>query len=227
MKNKSLIGAAILFTIASALWLLNQHSPGMIAPHVVQVIHWAAICALCLYGIKKRSLTAWIFISMVVGASMGNDWPAVGPGCRTVSLIFLRLVKTLIAPLMFAMVVQGIAQHSDLKKTGRMGLKAIIYFEIVTTIAIFIGLVAIQITKPGVGIHLPAEASQVQVAKLTASNAILNVFPENIGKRLLKDRRCRFWCSAYCSDSAWRWRLKRSVRLSLSFATVLRPRCSR
>jgi hypothetical protein len=182
MKNKSLIGAAILFTIASALWLLNQHSPGMVAPHVVQVIRWAGIGALCLYGIKKRSLTVWIFISMFVGASLGNDWPAVGPGCRTVSLIFLRLVKTLIAPLIFAMVVQGIAQHSDLKKTGRMGLKAIIYFEIVTTIAIFIGLVAIQITKPGVGIHLPSEAASLQVAKLTASSAILNVFPENIGK---------------------------------------------
>ena len=182
MKNKSLIGAAILFTIASALWLLNQHSPGMVSPHVVQVIRWAGIGALCLYGIAKRSETTWIFISMLIGACLGHDWPAVGPGCRTVSLIFLRLVKTLIAPLIFAMVVQGVAQHSDIKKTGRMGLKAIIYFEIVTTIAIVIGLVAIQITKPGVGIHLPAEAAQVQVAKLTASSAILNVFPENIGK---------------------------------------------
>jgi proton glutamate symport protein len=182
MKNKSLIGAAILFTIASALWLLNQHSPGIVSPHVVQVIRWAGVGSLCLYGIAKRSGTTWIFISMLIGACLGHDWPAVGPGCRTVSLIFLRLVKTLIAPLIFAMVVQGIAQHSDLKKTGRMGLKAIIYFEIVSTIAIVIGLVAIQITKPGVGIHLPAEAAQFQVAKLTASSAILNVFPENIGK---------------------------------------------
>ncbi|MGA2962590.1 MAG: cation:dicarboxylase symporter family transporter, partial [Candidatus Korobacteraceae bacterium] len=182
MKNKSLIGAAILFTIASVMWLLNQHSSGMVAPHLVQVIRWAGIAALCLYGIEKRSGTTWIFIAMLIGACMGHDWPGVGPGCRTVSLIFLRLVKTLIAPLIFAMVVQGIAQHSDIKKTGRMGLKAIIYFEIISTIAIIIGLIAVQISKPGVGLHLPAEASQVQVAKLTASSAILNVFPENIGK---------------------------------------------
>ncbi|MGA2963715.1 MAG: cation:dicarboxylase symporter family transporter [Candidatus Korobacteraceae bacterium] len=176
MKNKSLIGAAILFAIASVMWLLN------LPPHLVQVIRWAGIAALCLYGIEKRSGTTWIFIAMLIGACMGHDWPGVGPGCRTVSLIFLRLVKTLIAPLIFAMVVQGLAQHSDLKKTGRMGLKAIIYFEVISTLAIVIGLVAIQMTKPGVGIHLPAEASQVQVAKLTASSAILNVFPENIGK---------------------------------------------
>jgi Na+/H+-dicarboxylate symporter len=176
MKTKSLIGAAILFIIAGALWLLN------LAPQLAQVLRWAGLCSLCLYGIAKRSGTTWIFIAMLIGACLGHDWPAVGPGCRTVSLIFLRLVKTLIAPLIFAMVVQGLAQHSDLKKTGRMGLKAIIYFEIVSTIAIIIGLVAIQITKPGIGIHLPAEATQVQVAKLTASSAILNVFPENIGK---------------------------------------------
>jgi proton glutamate symport protein len=182
MKNKSLIGAAILLTLAAVVWLVNQYSPGAVSPGLVFILRWAGIAALCVYGIAKRSVTVWIFISMVVGACMGHDWPSVGPGCRTVSLIFLRLVKTLIAPLMFAMVVQGLAQHSDLKKTGRMGLKAIIYFEIITTIAIVIGLVAIQITKPGVGIHLPPEASSVQVAKLTASTAILNIFPENIGK---------------------------------------------
>jgi proton glutamate symport protein len=182
MKNKSLIGAAILLTLAAIVWLVNQYSPGAVSPGLIFILRWAGIAALCVYGIAKRSVTVWIFISMVVGACMGHDWPSVGPGCRTVSLIFLRLVKTLIAPLMFAMVVQGLAQHSDLKKTGRMGLKAIIYFEIITTIAIVIGLVAIQITKPGVGIHLPPEAASVQVSKLTASTAILNIFPENIGK---------------------------------------------
>jgi len=73
---------------------------------------------------------------MVAGAEIGHDWPTVGQNLRVLSLIFLRLIKTIIAPLIFSTLVVGIAGHSDIKKVGRMGIRALIYFEIVTTIAL-------------------------------------------------------------------------------------------
>jgi proton glutamate symport protein len=103
--------------------------------------------------------------------------------------IFLRLIKTIIAPLIFATLVVGIAGHSNLKQVGRMGLKAIIYFEVVTTIALFIGLAAINISKAGIGSSLEAKANQVEKAeKLLGQknehDVILDIFPENIAKSI-------------------------------------------
>src|SRR5204862_5891326 len=73
---------------------------------------------------------------------------------RSLSTLFLNLVKSIIAPLIFATLVIGIAGTGDIKQVGRMGVKALIYFEIVTTFALFIGLAAVNITKPGVGVSL-------------------------------------------------------------------------
>ncbi len=101
------------------------------------------------------------------------------------SKIFLNLVKTIIAPLLFATLVVGIAGHSNLKQVGRMGWKSIVYFEIVSTIALFIGLAAINLSKAGVGVNLPDGAEQSampEVKKQTTQEIILHVFPENIAK---------------------------------------------
>jgi len=99
-------------------------------------------------------------------------------------MIFLRLIKTIIAPLLFATLVVGIAGHSNLRQVGRLALRSIIYFEVVTTIALVIGLVAINLAKPGVGVQLPtmttSEASGM--AKLSAEDTLLHAFPENIAK---------------------------------------------
>src|SRR5439155_6439504 len=108
-----------------------------------------------------------------IGAEIGHDWPGVAVNLRVLSLIFLRMIKTIIAPLLFATLVVGIAGHSNLKQVGRMGIKALIYFEIVTTIALFIGLAVINISRAGVGVDVPATASPGQTlgtpAKPTAS----------------------------------------------------------
>src|SRR4028119_2493150 len=89
---------------------------------------------------------------MLVGIELGHDAPAVAMNFKVLSDVFLRLVKTIIAPLVFATLVVGIAGHADLKQVGKMGVKALIYFEVVTTFALFIGLAAINLTKAGVGI---------------------------------------------------------------------------
>src|SRR5690606_14319379 len=100
-------------------------------------------------------LTTWILVSMVIGAELGHDYPAIAVQFQVLSKVFLQLIKTVIAPLLFATLVVGIAGHSDIKQVGRMGWKSLLYFEIVTTVALFIGLAAINLSKAGVGIQAP------------------------------------------------------------------------
>src|SRR5258708_37109882 len=109
------------------------------------VARWLAIVALATYAFERKSLTTWILFSMVLGGEIGHDFPGAAVNLRVLSLVFLRMIKTIIAPLLFGTLVVGIAGHSDLKQVGRMGIKALIYFEVVTTIALFIGLGAINL----------------------------------------------------------------------------------
>ena len=137
------------------------------------------------YGCLRRTLTAWIFIAMLLGAEIGHDFPHVATHLRVLALIFLRLIKTIIAPLLFGTLVVGIAGHSNLRQVGRLGFRSIIFFEVVTTIAIFLGLGAINLTKAGVGVQLPPTTSHrhhSSVSKLSAEDTILHIFPENIAK---------------------------------------------
>src|SRR6266702_1815665 len=145
---------------------------------------WVGLAGLVLYAWQRRSLTAWILVSMAVGAEIGHDWPMVGQSARLLSLVFLRLIKTVIAPLLFATLVVGIAGHSNLRQVGRMGLKALLYFEVVTTIALFLGLAAINLSRAGVGVTPPAQlqAAGITGQSQTAAEAILNAFPENVAK---------------------------------------------
>src|SRR5260221_12432577 len=99
---------------------------------------WIAIAGIAAYAVRRRSLTTWILVSMIVGAEIGHDWPAVGVNLRVLSQVFLRMIKTIIAPLIFGTLVVGIAGHSNLKQVRRMGVKALIYFEAGTTTALLI-----------------------------------------------------------------------------------------
>lgn len=133
---------------------------------------------------RRRSLTVWILVSIVAGAEFGHDLPEIAKNIQFLSDIFLRLIKTIIAPLIFATLVNGIAGHNDLKLIGRLGWKSILYFEIMSTIALFIGLLAINISKAGEGLVLPAVANApAAVVKAHSwSDFLLNMFPENIAK---------------------------------------------
>src|SRR5437870_1711988 len=106
------------------------------------IFRWIVISALLGFAWKRKSLTTWILVAMVAGAEIGHDWPDAAIKLRLLSLIFLNLIRTIIAPLLFGTLVVGIAGHSNLRQVGRMGVKALIYFEAVTTIALFIGLAA-------------------------------------------------------------------------------------
>jgi len=119
---------------------------------------------------------------MGIGLLTGWYFPDVAITLRPLSTIFIRLIRSLIAPLIFSTLVVGIAGHGDLKQVGRMGVKALIYFEIVTTLALVIGLVAVNIIRPGDGVNLQAAAQSVEISAKQQSIAevVAHIVPQSI-----------------------------------------------
>ncbi len=149
----------------------------------------------------RISLTKQIFIGLVLGVIVGvfihyflDDNPEAKAHAiqwvRVLSRVFLSLIKVIIAPLLFSTLVVGIAGAGTLKEVGRIGLKALIYFEVVTTLALFIGLGAVNLTKPGIGVNLPAEQSveakeiAARAGKMSPQDHIVNIFPTSLIKSM-------------------------------------------
>ncbi|HAR20476.1 MAG TPA: dicarboxylate/amino acid:cation symporter, partial [Cytophagales bacterium] len=156
---------------------------------LLSLLGWAFIISLAYYAFRKQSLTTWIIVSMFIGIKVGYDFPAFSLHLKVVSQIFLRLIKTVIAPLLFATLVVGIANQSNLKQVGRLGWKSLLYFEIVTTLALCIGLLAINFTGAGVGIDLPENTLKNEIAQVpsqTFEEIVLHIFPENISKAIFE-----------------------------------------
>src|SRR5712691_8709437 len=189
MKNK-LLAAAILtatIAIAASLFVSTQWAGAQIVPLPAlapALLRWLAIVLLAAYATSRRSLTAWILVGLLAGAEFGHDWPSVAVNLQLLGTIFLRLIKVIIAPLLFGVLVVGIAGHADLKKVGRLGIKSLIYFEIVSTIAMLIGFAAIHISRAGESVRLPpsSAAESLNVSPHTATQLITDIFPENIAK---------------------------------------------
>jgi proton glutamate symport protein len=133
----------------------------------------------------RLSLTTWIMIGLVVGGLIGWVSPEWGNKLYFLRDIFLNMIKSVIAPLVFSTLVVGIAGGGDLKKVGRMGAKALIYFEIVTTIALFIGLAVVNLTKPGAGVALaaPVTSTVQQIGEnhpKTLIETLVHAFPASV-----------------------------------------------
>ena len=177
----------ILVLIAISLTSIQLSNIGNLHPIATATFRWLAIAGIAYWVWKRKSLTTWILFSMVIGAEFGHDFPAIATELKVVSKVFLKLIKTIIAPLIFGTLVVGIAGHANLKQVGRMGWKSILYFEVATTIALFIGLVAINISKAGVGIELPptTDSEKLEVPPPSGwEETILHIFPENIAKSI-------------------------------------------
>ncbi|MEP6572929.1 MAG: cation:dicarboxylase symporter family transporter [Gemmatimonadota bacterium] len=130
--------------------------------------------------LRGISLTGWILVSLVVGTIIGyldhSVWldTDLSVALKPLSDIFLRMIKSIVVPLIFGSLVVGIAGHGDdLKKVGRLALKSLIYFEVITTLALFIGLGAVNLTKPGVGVSLTAAVDTTQVQQLASNKPTL------------------------------------------------------
>jgi proton glutamate symport protein len=184
MKNKLLAAAVVAATIAIAASLFAGAQMLPLPALVPIVLRWLAILIIAAHATSRRSLTSWIFVGLLAGAELGHDWPAVAVNLQLLGTIFLRLIKVIIAPLLFGVLVVGIAGHSDLRKVGRLGVKSLIYFELVSTLAMLIGYAAIHLSRAGEGVHLPpsSSAQALNVSPHTATQIITDIFPENIAK---------------------------------------------
>src|SRR5213083_6801 len=134
---------------------------------------------------RGPDITTQIFIGLVLGILVGYFWPAFGVAIKPLADAFLRMIKMIIAPLLFATLVVGIAGTGDLRAMGRIGLKAIVYFEIATTIALFLGLALVNIFQPGAGVTLPAGADTSAAAAMAqnqqhAWDILLHMFPTSV-----------------------------------------------
>lgn len=188
MMNKRNSGLLVLLvlTIVAILHVLHLNHIVSFSETVLMVSRWALIASLILFALMRRSLTTWILVSMVIGIEIGLDFREFSQNLQVLSTVFLRMVKTIVAPLLFSTLVVGIAGHSDLKQVGRMGWKSILYFEVVTTLALIIGLVFINLTQAGTGIEIPdALLSELPAAQpKTWKDHIVDIFPENIIKSI-------------------------------------------
>lgn len=129
---------------------------------------------------QSQKIFLGLFLGIVAGVLINEFHPTFAPPIKVFSQVFLRLIKMVIAPLIFATLVAGIAGAGHFKDVGRMGLRAIIYFEIVTTLALAIGLVLVNVLKPGVGVILPQTATQAAQAPQSWDQILLHVIPESV-----------------------------------------------
>jgi len=186
-----LAGFLVLAGATALLWAAGHYGRVSVSSAVLLTLWRCAIGAFLGYAILRRSLTAWILAGMLAGAEIGYDLRFMGKEAHDIAVadaqlfssIFLRLIKTIVAPLIFGTLVVGIAGHSNLKQVGRMGVKALVYFELITTLALFIGLAAINISRAGMGIpRQESTAGTLPSGPQSAADIILHAFPENIAK---------------------------------------------
>jgi proton glutamate symport protein len=184
-RNITFINLALI-TIAAISTVLNSYNIISVDDGILLGLRWLALAGLIVYAFIKRNLTTSILISMLVGTEIGYDFPEFGVNLHFLRQIFLQMIKTVIAPLLFATLVTGIAGHSDIKQVGRMGWKSLLYFEVVTTFALIIGLLFANWFKPGEGIIPPETLNAVlpKVNQQTWQDIIVHSFPENIAKSI-------------------------------------------
>src|SRR5580658_3129226 len=172
-----LLGAGLAIVLSAQLW--------------ITVLRWAGLLTIAAAGLRRGSLTYWIFFSMLLGGEIGLDRPQLAEHLRVLSDIFLRLIKVIVAPLILGTLITGIAGHGNLRGVGRIGIKSLIYFEVVTTLALFIGLGAINISRAGEGLVMPATSEVVAAqtaAPLRWDEFLLHVFPENLAKSVAENQ---------------------------------------
>lgn len=171
---------AALFGYVAGAAVIVLHAPSALGV----ALRWAGIALLLPYAWRRRSLLVWTFLAMLAGAELGMDAPFAATQTRFAADIFLRLIRMIVAPLIFGGIVTGIAGHGELRGVGRVALKSIFFFEVVTTIGLVLGAVAINWTQAGAGVVLPTlvDAAPTAAKPETWQQILVNIFPENIAQ---------------------------------------------
>ena len=150
-----LAAAAVLFAAGLAAGFFP-------APAELAVtLRWVSFGLFVPFAVRRRSLLVWTFFAMLAGAELGVDAPQFASQTHFLADIFLRLIRMIVAPLIFGGIVTGIAGHNQLGGVGRVAVKALIFFEAATTLGMILGALAINLTQAGVGITLPASIQAV------------------------------------------------------------------
>src|SRR5690349_2732935 len=153
-QNRVGLITLLFITVAALLGVLKDFNVVNVPDNVMMAIRWILAIELVVYAIMRKNLTTWILVCMVLGIFVGIDYPHVAVALQPLSKGFIKLVKTIVGPILFGTLVYGIAGHSDLKQVGRMAWKSMLYFYFATTVALFVGLAAINISQAGVGVKI-------------------------------------------------------------------------
>ena len=155
-------------------------------------LRWIGIAAFLLFAVRRPSLMTWTFLAMLAGIEIGIDAPHLAAQLRLPGDLFLRLIRMIVAPLLFATITTGIAGHNELKSVGRVAVKALVLFEVVTTLGLIIGVVAMNLSGAGWGVVIPAALETAQPAVAAApqnwQQIMLNLFPNNIAEAVAQNQ---------------------------------------
>jgi proton glutamate symport protein len=181
-----------IFTVAglviygTGICLAHSHALGM-------GIRVAGLVVLAFVAMQRRSIATWTLFAILAGTELGADAPHVAIRLHVLAEIFLRLVRLIVAPLILGTLTTGIAAHGGLRHLGRIAWKTFLYFEVVTTLALLLGAVAINLSHAGEGLALPASPTTNNVIATTATHPglesfLLNIFPENIAQAVAQNQ---------------------------------------
>jgi proton glutamate symport protein len=200
MKEKRAIKTAAGGILCAGLYLAGLALHGW-QPSVL--LRLLALLVFSAIAFRRRRLTVWIVWGMLAGLELGTDAPQAALQAKVFSDIFLRLIQVIVAPLILGTLITGIAGHGEIRSVGRMGLKSLVYFEVLTTVALVLGLLAINLSKAGEGlsslpmpqqmegqvrVEVRAGFSQTEPAALSWQQFLLRAFPENIAKSIAEDQ---------------------------------------
>jgi len=177
--------AAIVLLLAGIATAMLAH------PFAGATLRWCGIGCFTAIAVRRPSLMIWTFLAMAAGVELGLDAPRLAAQVRLPGDLFLRLVRMIVAPLVFATITTGIAGHGHLGAVGRVAVKALIYFEIVTTLGLLIGTVAMNLSGAGWGVVVPPVAEGAAPAAQAAhtwQETVLNLFPENIAQSVAQNQ---------------------------------------
>ena len=173
-------------------------------------------------SLRRIGLTGWIIIAMIVGITLGwldhDLWhdTTITPVAQPLATLFLRMIKSIVVPLVFSSLVVGIAGHGDdLKKVGRLALRSLVYFELVTTVALGIGLLAVNLARPGAGVDIQSASAELgqQFASThtTLSGVLEHAVPQSFFEAAAKNVALQMTLAASCV-SGMNTALRRSER---------------
>jgi proton glutamate symport protein len=195
LSLSNLRAANSLLLIGLAVWIAGASCSMVGAGLSGIVLRCAALAVFCVVGVRRPSLLFWTFFAMLAGAEFGLDAPQWAVQTRFLGELFLRLIRMIVAPLLIATITTGIAGHGQLRSVGRVAVKAVVYFEVITTLGLLIGAVAMNLLGAGWGVALPAVQEPAPSGVPHGWQQILvNLFPENIAQAVAQNQILQVAC---------------------------------